>query len=58
MLEVEGTQRTIKNDFVWIFAGGTAPNAFLERIGVGFGRQDLQGQVTEAVDASASLEVA
>lgn len=58
VLEVEGAARTIKNDFVWIFAGGTAPNAFLERVGVGLGRQDLQEQVTEAVDASASLEVA
>ncbi len=58
MLEVEGAPRTIKNDFVWIFAGGTAPNAFLERIGVGLGRQDLQEQVVQAVDAAASLEVA
>lgn len=55
VLEVGGATRTIQNDFVWIFAGGTSPNALLERIGVGLGRQDLQGQAVEAI---ASLEVA
>jgi thioredoxin reductase len=55
VLEVGGEPRTIKNDFVWIFAGGTAPNAFLERIGVGLGRQDLQGR---AAEEAASREVA
>ena len=29
------------NDFVWIFAGGTPPNDFLKKIGVGFGARDL-----------------
>ncbi len=44
-LEVAGTRRTLRNDFVWIFAGGTAPNEFLAKIGVGMGMQDLQSQV-------------
>ena len=55
VLNVDGVQRTIRNDFAWIFAGGTAPNAFLDRIGVGLGRQDLQAQAVEAI---ASLDVA
>ena len=55
VLEVHGAHRTIRNDYVWIFAGGTAPNAFLKQIGVGLGRQDLQAKAVEAI---ASLEVA
>jgi hypothetical protein len=31
----------IPNDFAWIFAGGTPPNAFLEKIGVGLGARDM-----------------
>jgi|SRR5579872_1900615 thioredoxin reductase (NADPH) len=41
ILDVAGTQQEIPNDFVWIFAGGTPPNAFLKKIGVGFGARDL-----------------
>ncbi len=41
ILEVNGTQQEIPNDYVWIFAGGTPPNAFLKKIGVGFGEQDV-----------------
>lgn len=41
ILEVAGAQQEIPNDFVWIFAGGTPPNAFLKKIGVGFGARDL-----------------
>src|ERR1017187_1906265 len=37
ILDVKGAQREIANDFVWIFAGGTPPNDFLKKIGVGFG---------------------
>ena len=40
-LDVAGSSRETSNDFVWIFAGGTPPNAFLKKIGVGFGAQDL-----------------
>jgi thioredoxin reductase/ferredoxin len=48
-LNVEGERRRLANDYVWIFAGGTAPNEFLERAGVGLGRQDLQVQVQEVL---------
>ena len=41
ILEVEGKTQTIPNEFVWIFAGGEPPTAFLKKIGVGFGSQDL-----------------
>jgi thioredoxin reductase (NADPH) len=41
ILEVNGVEQEISNDFVWIFAGGTPPNAFLKKIGVGFGARDV-----------------
>jgi thioredoxin reductase (NADPH) len=41
VLEVKGTPQEIPNDFVWIFAGGEPPTAFLKKIGVGIGMQDL-----------------
>ena len=41
VLEVNGILQEIPNDFVWIFAGGTPPNDFLRKIGVGFGALDL-----------------
>jgi thioredoxin reductase/Pyruvate/2-oxoacid:ferredoxin oxidoreductase delta subunit len=36
-LEVRGGRKEIPNDYVWIFAGGTPPAEFLERIGVAMG---------------------
>lgn len=41
IIEVNGKLQEIPNDFVWIFAGGEPPTAFLKKIGVGFGAQDL-----------------
>ncbi len=41
VLEVDGKNQEIPNDFVWIFAGGEPPTAFLKKIGIGFGVQDL-----------------
>jgi len=41
VLEVAGGERELPNDYVWIFAGGTSPNAFLTSIGVQLGRTDL-----------------
>jgi thioredoxin reductase/Pyruvate/2-oxoacid:ferredoxin oxidoreductase delta subunit len=52
ILEVKGEVQEISNDFVWIFAGGTPPNDFLEKIGVGFGNRDLTLEAsTEAKQA-------
>jgi thioredoxin reductase (NADPH) len=47
VLDVNSTRQEIPNDFVWIFAGGTPPNDFLKKIGVGFGARDM------ALEASA-----
>jgi thioredoxin reductase len=41
VIDVGGAQQEIPNDYVWVFAGGTPPNDFLKKIGVGFGMQDL-----------------
>jgi thioredoxin reductase (NADPH) len=37
VLQVGGKLQTVANDFAWIFAGGTPPNDFLAKIGVGCG---------------------
>ena len=41
ILEVNGKTQEIPNDYVWIFAGGEPPTAFLKKIGVRCGDQDL-----------------
>lgn len=41
VLDVGGRQREIPNDYVWVMAGGTPPNDFLQRIGVRVGPHDL-----------------
>jgi thioredoxin reductase (NADPH) len=41
IIDVAGSKQEIPNDFVWIFAGGTPPNAFLKKIGVGLGMKDV-----------------
>jgi putative YpdA family bacillithiol system oxidoreductase len=41
ILDIMGVRQEIPNDFVWIFAGGTPPNEFLKKIGVGFGARDM-----------------
>lgn len=45
LLDIQGSQKEIENDFVWIFAGGTPPYDFLKKIGVGFGVRDLAIEV-------------
>ena len=41
VLDANGALQEIPNDYVWIFAGGEPPNAFLKKIGVGFGSRDM-----------------
>jgi thioredoxin reductase len=48
ILDIAGTKQEIPNDFVWIFAGGTPPNAFLKKIGVGFGAKDVTLEASKA----------
>ena len=44
ILDVNGELREMPNDYVWIFAGGEPPNAFLKKIGVGFGMRDMTSE--------------
>jgi thioredoxin reductase/Pyruvate/2-oxoacid:ferredoxin oxidoreductase delta subunit len=44
VLDVHAERREIPNDYVWIFAGGEPPTAFLKKIGVGFGSRDLTSE--------------
>src|SRR3954447_14447431 len=48
ILEVAGAKQEIPNDFVWIFAGGTPPNTFLKKIGVGFATKDVTLEASRA----------
>jgi putative YpdA family bacillithiol system oxidoreductase len=41
VLEVNGQQHQIPNDYIWVFAGGIPPNDFLKKIGIGFGQRDM-----------------
>jgi thioredoxin reductase (NADPH) len=45
-LDVDGQTTELPNDYLWVFAGGVAPNDFLKKIGVGFGSQDLTAEVS------------
>jgi thioredoxin reductase len=46
VLQVNGKVKQIPNDFVWIFAGGEPPTAFLKKIGIRFGPQDMTLQAS------------
>jgi thioredoxin reductase len=48
LLDVAGTVQEIPNDFVWIFAGGTPPTAFLKKVGIGFGLRDVTLELSKA----------
>lgn len=52
VLHVNGKTQEIPNDFVWIFAGGEPPTAFLKKIGVGFGAQDLTSTASREAQAA------
>ena len=55
ILDVNGKPEEIPNDYVWIFAGGDPPTAFLKKIGIGFGNQDLTATGSkEAKEAKAA----
>jgi len=49
VMDVNGSQQTLPNDFVWIFAGGEPPTAFLKKVGVGFGERDVTPDGARAV---------
>jgi thioredoxin reductase (NADPH) len=54
VLDVAGGIQEIPNDFAWIFAGGTPPNAFLKKIGVGFGERDVTLETSKAAKQAQS----
>jgi thioredoxin reductase (NADPH) len=62
VLDVNGTQQEIPNDYVWIFAGGAPPTAFLKKIGVGLGMCDMTAEgsreAKEAVQCKKQLTTA
>ena len=59
LIDVGGDHREIPNDFVWIFAGGTPPNDFLKKVGVGFGAVDMTKDASDqAKQAAADKAVA
>ena len=57
ILDVNGQVQEMPNDFVWIFAGGDPPTAFLKKIGVRIGVQDTteegSDEAKRAVQAAA-----
>jgi thioredoxin reductase/Pyruvate/2-oxoacid:ferredoxin oxidoreductase delta subunit len=44
VLSIDGKLQDIPNDFVWIFAGGEPPTAFLKKIGIRVGIQDVTAE--------------
>ena len=55
-LEVKGSTQRIPNDFVWIFAGGEPPTAFLKKIGVNLGPKDLTSEGSKQVHDQMAVE--
>jgi thioredoxin reductase/Pyruvate/2-oxoacid:ferredoxin oxidoreductase delta subunit len=49
LLEVNGQQQEMPNDFVWIFAGGEPPTAFLKKVGIRVGLHDLTAEGSSEV---------
>ena len=54
VLDVNGRQQEIPNDFVWIFAGGVPPNDFLKKIGVRLGACDLTREASNEANQGAA----
>jgi thioredoxin reductase (NADPH) len=44
ILDVAGEVQELHNDFVWIFAGGEPPTAFLKKLGVQVGLRDMTSE--------------
>jgi thioredoxin reductase (NADPH) len=56
LLDIGGKVQEIPNDFVWIFAGGTPPNAFLQKIGVALGVRDMTLEAGKEAKEAAQLK--
>jgi thioredoxin reductase (NADPH) len=44
IIDIGGNLQEIPNDFVWIFAGGEPPTAFLKKIGIKVGMRDVTSE--------------
>ena len=58
VLDVNGARQMLPNDFVWIFAGGEPPAAFLKKIGISFGERDVTRDGMHAASAAAKDKAA
>jgi thioredoxin reductase (NADPH) len=47
LISVGGKVTELPNDWMWVFAGGEPPNAFLKKVGVAMGDQDLTAAAGE-----------
>jgi thioredoxin reductase/Pyruvate/2-oxoacid:ferredoxin oxidoreductase delta subunit len=47
LISVGGAVTELPNDWMWVFAGGEPPNAFLKKVGVAMGDQDLTAAAGE-----------
>jgi len=56
LIDVAGEQKELPNDYVWIFAGGTPPNDFLKKVGVGFGARDMTRDASTEAKAAAAVK--
>ncbi len=54
LIDVAGAATEIPNDWMWVFAGGEPPSAFLQKIGVAMGERDM----TREAGAEAQLVMA
>ncbi len=52
VLDVAGARREVAADYVWVFAGGSPPKPFLEKIGIRFGRLELSDAAHAEAEAS------
>ena len=57
ILDVHGNTQEMPNDFVWIFAGGEPPIAFLKKIGVRVGHCDMTAEGSNEAKQSALVQV-
>jgi thioredoxin reductase len=56
VIEVNGQTQEIPNDFVWVFAGGEPPTAFLKKIGVQFGSKEMILEASTEAKAEAQAK--
>jgi thioredoxin reductase len=57
ILDVNGKAQEIPNDFVWVFAGGEPPTAFLKKIGVRVGLRDMTAEGSSEAKQSKLIHV-